>query len=225
MSFQPLFYRRNKLVVFIYFLYFQYVIFIKSNSHLRDFLAIYLVCTFFPYRTSRVSGRKEFRNNSHHKTMSLLQNESLVIEKNCSDSNANNLKTALHASVIILIMTLIVLGNLMVLIVTFRQRSRPSVRVANMFIANLAVVDLSVAVLLFPFSVVTILLRRWAFGEALCQFNGATNMIAGAASILTMAVISFDRYETVSLRRWGEQACNFNLFRYIWMRSQRDISS
>ena len=70
-----------------------------------------------------------------------------------------------------------------------------------MFIANLAVVDLSVAVLLFPFSVVTILLRRWAFGEALCQFNGATNMIAGAASILTMAVISFDRYETVSLRR------------------------
>ena len=133
--------------------------------------------------------------------MSLLQNESLVIEKNCSDSNANNLKTALHASVIILIMTLIVLGNIMVLIVTFRQRSRPSVRVANMFIANLAVVDLSVAVLLFPFSVVTILLRRWAFGEALCQFNGATNMIAGAASILTMAVISFDRYESVSLRR------------------------
>ena len=189
------------MVVFIYFLYFQYVIFIKSNSHLRDFLAIYLVCTFFPYRTSRVSGRKEFRNNSHHETMSLLQNESLVIEKNCSDSNANNLKTALHASVIILIMTLIVFGNLMVLIVTFRQRSRPSVRVANMFIANLAVVDLSVAVLLFPFSVVTILLRRWAFGEALCQFNGATNMIAGAASILTMAVISFDRYKTVSLRR------------------------
>ena len=47
LSFQPLFYRRNKLVVFIYFLYFQYVIFIKSNSHLRDFLAIYLVCTFF----------------------------------------------------------------------------------------------------------------------------------------------------------------------------------
>lgn len=126
LSFQPLFYRRNKLVVFIYFLYFQYVIFIKSNSHLRDFLAIYLVCTFFPYRTSRVSGRKEFRNNSHHETMSLLQNESLVIEKNCSDSNANNLKTALHASVIILIMTLIVLGNLMVLIVTFRQRSRPA---------------------------------------------------------------------------------------------------
>lgn len=156
---------------------------------------------FFPYRTSRVSGRKEFRNNLYHETMSLLQNESLVIEKNCSDSNANNLKTALHASVIILIMTLIVLGNLMVLIVTFRQRSRPSVRVANMFIANLAVVDLSVAVLLFPFSVVTILLRRWAFGEALCQFNGATNMIAGAASILTMAVISFDRYESVSLRR------------------------
>jgi len=63
-----------------------------------------------------------------------------------------------------------------------------------MFIANLAVVDLSIALLLFPFSVVTILLQRWALGDAACQFNGATNVTAGAASILTMAVISIDRY-------------------------------
>lgn len=129
--------------------------------------------------------------------MNSLQNESLVSETNSSNSSASNLTTALHAAVIIFIMTLIILGNLLVLIVTYRQRSRPSVRVANMFIANLAVVDLSIAVLLFPFSVVTILLRRWPFGEALCKFNGATNMMAGAASILIMAVISFDRYRAI----------------------------
>ncbi|KAL9963827.1 hypothetical protein ACROYT_G027376 [Oculina patagonica] len=66
-----------------------------------------------------------------------------------------------------------------------------------MLIANLAVVDLCIALLLFPFSVVTILLQRWAFGDAVCQFNGATNMTAGAASILTMAVISIDRYRAI----------------------------
>lgn len=90
-------------------------------------------------------------------------------------------------------MVVVIVGNVTVVLVIYRQRTRPSVRVANMFIANLAVVDLSIGLLLFPFSVVTILLHRWTFGDAVCQFNGAINVIAGAASILTMAVISIDR--------------------------------
>lgn len=126
-------------------------------------------------------------------TMNSLQNESLPVKSNTSNSDPNNLTTAVHAAIIIFIMTLIIVGNVLVLLVIYRQRSRPSLRVANMFIANLAIVDLSIALLLFPFSVVTILLHKWAFGHALCQFNGATNITAGAASILTMAVISLDR--------------------------------
>lgn len=125
--------------------------------------------------------------------MDSFENESSRAQLNASDSNSISLGSVLHATAIILIMAVIIVGNVLVLLVIYRQRARPSSRVANMLIANLAVVDLSIAMLLFPFSVVTILLQRWAFGDAFCQFNGATNMIAGTASILTMAVISIDR--------------------------------
>lgn len=128
--------------------------------------------------------------------MDSFKNESVwLAQPNASESDPDNLRSVFHATVIIFIMAVIVVGNALVLLVIYRQRTRPSSRVANMLIANLAVVDLSIALLLFPFSVVTILLQRWAFGDAVCQFNGATNLIAGAASILTMAVISIDRYE------------------------------
>ena len=126
--------------------------------------------------------------------MNAFKNKTLLAQRNTSCSDPGNLTSVLHATVIIFIMVVIIVGNVFVLLVIYRQRTRASSRAANMFIANLAVVDLSIACLLFPFSVVTILLQRWALGDAACQFNGATNMIAGAASILTMAVISIDRY-------------------------------
>lgn len=126
--------------------------------------------------------------------MDSSRNETFLAQRNTSYSDRVNLTSVLHATVIIFIMIIIIVGNILVLLVIYRQKSRPSSRAANMFIANLAVVDLSIALLLFPFSVVTILLQRWALGDAACQFNGATNMTAGAASILTMAVISIDRY-------------------------------
>ena len=126
--------------------------------------------------------------------MDSSRNETFLAQRNTSYSDRVNLTSVLHATVIIFIMIIIIVGNILVLLVIYRQKSRPSSRAANMFIANLAVMDLSIALLLFPFSVVTILLQRWALGDAACQFNGATNMTAGAASILTMAVISIDRY-------------------------------
>lgn len=120
-------------------------------------------------------------------------NESSLAHRNTSNTDPTHFMSIFHAAVIIFIMAVIIVGNVLVLLVIYHQRIRPSLRVANMFIANLAVVDLFIALLLFPFSVVTVLLQRWSFGEAFCQFNGATNMMAGAASILTMAVISLDR--------------------------------
>ena len=114
-------------------------------------------------------------------------------EEYTTNSEPTSLALTIRAAMVIFSMVFVIVGNVIVLLVLYRQRRRPSVRVANMFIGNLAVVDLTMGVLLFPFSVVTIILRRWAFGHAFCQFNGTINMTAGAASILTMAVISIDR--------------------------------
>ena len=138
---------------------------------------------------------KKFNQNeqSWTRTMDSCKNGTLLAHRNTSYSDPGNLTSVLHATVIILIMVVIIVGNVLVLLVIYRQRTRASSRAANMFIANLAVVDLTIALLLFPFSVVAILQQRWALGDAVCQFNGATNMAAGAASILTMGVISIDR--------------------------------
>ena len=125
--------------------------------------------------------------------MDTFKNETSLAQRNTSCSDSGKLASVFHATVIIFIMVVIIVGNLLVLLVIHRQRTRASSRAANMFIANLAVVDLTIALLLFPFSVATILLQRWALGDAACQFNGATNMTAGAASILTMGAISIDR--------------------------------
>ena len=77
--------------------------------------------------------------------------------------------------------------------VLYRLRKQPGLRVANMFLANLAVMDLSIGFLLMPFSVVTVIARQWVFQHAGCQLNGFINMFAGTGSILTMAVIAIDR--------------------------------
>ena len=124
---------------------------------------------------------------------SFQKNETPQAWNNTSSSHPSSLKTALQATLIIFIMVIVVIGNVIVLLVVYRQRIRPTLRVANMFIGNLALVDLSIGLFLFPFSVVTILLHQWKFGDTLCQFNGAMNVTAGAASILTMAVIGIDR--------------------------------
>lgn len=121
------------------------------------------------------------------------KNETPQAWNNTFSSDPSSMTMALQAALIIFIMVIVIIGNVIVLLVVYRQRIRPTLRVANMFIGNLALVDLSIGLFLFPFSVITILLHRWTFGDALCQFNGAMNVIAGAASILTMAVISIDR--------------------------------
>lgn len=98
-----------------------------------------------------------------------------------------------YATLVILVMFFVIIGNSIVLLVLYRQRKQYNTRIANMFLANLAIVDLAVGVLLFPFSAITVIAGRWIFDQAICEVNGFLNTTAGTASILTMAVISVDR--------------------------------
>lgn len=107
--------------------------------------------------------------------------------------------TGPFATLLILVNIWIISGNIIVLMVLYRLRKQPGLRVANMFLSNLAVMDLSIGFLLMPFSVVTIIAGEWVFQNAGCQLNGFINMFAGTGSILTMAVIAIDRL--VSMQR------------------------
>lgn len=87
---------------------------------------------------------------------------------------------------------LTILGNLLTIGVVYvtRQWQTPS----GLFIANLALTDLLVGSFLLPFGIPTILSGDWESGRILCVLNGFTNQCLSSVAVLTLAMVSLDRY-------------------------------
>ncbi|XP_010893957.2 5-hydroxytryptamine receptor 7 isoform X1 [Esox lucius] len=84
-------------------------------------------------------------------------------------------------------------GNLLVVIsVCFvKKLKQPS----NYLIVSLAVADLSIAVAVMPFVSITDLIGgQWIFGQVFCNVFIAMDVMCCTASIMTLCVISVDRY-------------------------------
>ena len=86
--------------------------------------------------------------------------------------------------------------NLLVLVVLWKNKTIRQ-HIASVFIANLALIDLLNLAFVMPFSVETILKGEWIYNDTLCQMNGMFGTLFSLASILTLAVISLDRYAAV----------------------------
>ena len=99
--------------------------------------------------------------------------------------------------VVTAIMLLIVVGNSLVVAAIARDRRRLG-GVQNYFIASLAVSDLLVGLFIMPLSLANELMGYWAFGEILCQLWLCTDVLLCTASILNLAVISLDRYWSIT---------------------------
>ncbi|XP_030623962.1 alpha-1A adrenergic receptor [Chanos chanos] len=89
-----------------------------------------------------------------------------------------------------------VMGNILVILSVACHRHLRSV--AHYFIANLAVADLLLSSAVLPFSAASELLGRWVFGRWLCSAWAALDVLCCTASILSLCVISVDRYVAVS---------------------------
>ncbi|XP_041453464.1 histamine H2 receptor-like [Lytechinus variegatus] len=84
-------------------------------------------------------------------------------------------------------------GNFMVIVAYCRDhRIRSSA--ANLLILNLAFTDLTVGALLWPINIVWLIKYYWPFGEILCKVWLVTDYTMTAMSVLTMVLISWDRY-------------------------------
>ncbi|KAK6468393.1 5-hydroxytryptamine receptor 7-like [Huso huso] len=86
-----------------------------------------------------------------------------------------------------------VMGNTLVVIAVcvVKKLRQPS----NYLLVSLAVADLSVAVAVMPFMIVTDLTGgHWLFGEVFCNIFIAMDVMCCTASIMTLCVISVDRY-------------------------------
>ncbi|XP_064599927.1 5-hydroxytryptamine receptor 1A-like [Liolophura sinensis] len=68
---------------------------------------------------------------------------------------------------------------------------------SNLFIINLAITDLSSAIIVMSSSFVSLVADKWPFPQIVCDFVCAANYCFIIVSMLTLSFISIDRYQAV----------------------------
>ena len=123
-------------------------------------------------------------------------------QTNFSESASNNSQSVkmdpkwigiLEAVILFCIMILAVVGNFLVVAVVYRRRELRRTE-THIFIVNLSLTDIFVALLCMPFSIITAVTQKWIFSNSLCQLNGFLNVFFLLTSILTLTVISIHKY-------------------------------
>lgn len=83
-------------------------------------------------------------------------------------------------------------GNVLVLMAVFVNAHLRST--TNYFIVNLAIADLLLGTTVLPFSASLEIVNYWAFGQIFCDIWAAVDVLCCTASIMSLCVISIDRY-------------------------------
>nr|XP_029517567.1 alpha-1B adrenergic receptor-like isoform X2 [Oncorhynchus nerka] len=89
-----------------------------------------------------------------------------------------------------------IVGNILVIlaVMTNRHLRTPT----NYFIINLAIADLLLGTTVLPVSATLEILNYWVFGRIFCDIWAAVDVLCCTASIMSLCVISIDRYIGVS---------------------------
>ncbi|XP_016319084.1 5-hydroxytryptamine receptor 7-like [Sinocyclocheilus anshuiensis] len=113
----------------------------------------------------------------------------------CSEQilSYREVEKVLIGGVLTMLTLITICGNLLVVIsVCFVKKLRQP---SNYLIVSLALADLSIALAVMPFVSITDLIGgRWIFGKFFCNVFIAMDVMCCTASIMTLCVISIDRY-------------------------------
>lgn len=89
------------------------------------------------------------------------------------------------------------IGNGTLVLIFIRHKSMRNL--PNTFILCLAVGDLLVIIGTVPFISLIYTLDSWPFGEFICKFSEFTRDVSIGVSVLTLSVLSFDRYIAIAM--------------------------
>ena len=104
--------------------------------------------------------------------------------------------TILASSLVSIIMFVIVFGNLLVVIAIATDKNLKTTQ--NWFIASLAVADFLLGLVIMPFSLANEIMGYWYFGFLWCDLWKAIDVLLCTASILSICLISLDRYWSIT---------------------------
>lgn len=116
------------------------------------------------------------------------------LEEKLADRDA--LSVSMESSVTFVNLFTAIGGNLLVCWTIFKHSRLRST--LNMFIAWLAISDVLIAALGFPFTLAVLLTGHWPFNKAACNFQGFTFTLFGTFSLFTMTLTAIARYFKVT---------------------------
>ncbi|XP_067661248.1 cholecystokinin receptor type A-like [Haliotis asinina] len=151
------------------------------------------------------------------------KNESVFHNSTWSRVYSNNPGLRLSAEIQIALYSIIfllsVVGNVLV-IVTLIQNKRMRT-VTNVFLLNLAISDLLLAVFCMPFTLVPVLLRDFIFGGAMCIMIRYLQAVSVGASCFTLVAISLERYyaicQPLHSRSWQTLSHSYRSLAVCWI--------
>ncbi|XP_046576791.1 cholecystokinin receptor type A-like [Haliotis rubra] len=117
------------------------------------------------------------------------------------------------------IFLLSVVGNSLVVLTLFQHKKMRTI--TNVYLLNLAISDLLLAVFCMPFTLIPLLLQDFVFGAVMCALIRYLQAVSVGVSCFTLVAISLERFyaicQPLRSRRWQTLSHSYKVICGIWI--------